>query len=55
MDTADLVKEINFDIKLKHINEKVDSNKTKYVLVQNEPDELLGKVELISRTELTKH
>ena len=54
-DIADFVKETDFDKKLKNINKKVTSNnKTKHVLVENEPDELSKKVELISIKGLTK-
>ena len=40
-DIADFVKEKDFDNKLKSINKKVTSNKTKHVLVVNELDDLL--------------
>ena len=54
-DIADFVKETDFDKKLKNINKKVASNnKTKHVLVENEPDKLSKKVELISIKGLTK-
>ena len=53
-DIADLVKETDFDNKLKQINKKVTSNKTKHVLVENKLDELSEKVEVISTKRLTK-
>ena len=39
-DIADLVKKTDFDDELKNSNKKVTSNKTKYVLVENELNEL---------------
>ena len=38
----------DFDNKLKSSNKKVTSNKTKHVLVENELNELSGKVRLLS-------
>ena len=38
----------DFDNKLKNSNKKVTSNKTKHVLVENELNELSGKVRLLS-------
>ena len=52
-DIADFVKETDFDNKL-NINKKVTSKKSKHVLVENELDELSGKIELISTKGLTK-
>ena len=46
--------EADLDNKVKNINEKATSNKTKHVLVENELDELSEEVELISTKELTK-
>ena len=42
------MKKTNFDEKLKNLNEKINSNKTKHVLVENELNERLKKVEVIS-------
>ena len=42
------MKKTNFDDKLKDLNEKINSNKTKHVLVENELNERLKKVEVIS-------
>ena len=42
-DIADFVKETDFDNKL-NINKKVTSKKSKHVLVENELDELSGKI-----------
>ena len=42
------MKKTNFDDKLKNLNEKINSNKTKHVLVENELNERLKKVEVIS-------
>ena len=53
-DIADFVKQTDFDNKLKNINKKVTSNKTKHVLVVNELDDLSEKVELVSTKGLTK-
>ena len=53
-DIADLVKETDFDNKLKQINKKVTSNKTKHVLVENKLDELSEKVEVISTKRINK-
>ena len=38
----------DFDDRLKNSNKKVNSNKTKYVLVENKLNELTGKVKLLS-------
>ena len=51
---AALVKKTDFDDKLKHLNKKVTSNKTKHVLVENELNDLSKKVKAISTNELTK-
>ena len=53
-DIADFVKQTDFDNKLKSINKKVTSNKTKHVLVVNELHDLSEKVELVSTKGLTK-
>ena len=48
-DIADFVKKTDFNGKLKNINEKVTSNKSKHVLVENELNELskkLGKYQI---------
>ena len=42
------MKKTNFDDKLKNLNEKINSNKTKHILVENELNERLKKVEVIS-------
>ena len=47
-DIRDFIKETDFDDKIKNINKKVISNKAKHVLTEDEPDELLEKVELIN-------
>ena len=47
-DIADFVKERDFNNKLKNINKKSTSNKTKHALAENEIGELSEKVELIS-------
>ena len=52
-DIANFVKKADFDSKLKQWNIKVTSNKTKDVLVENELNELLKKVEAISTEGLT--
>ena len=51
---AALVKKTDSDDKLKHLNKKVTSNKTKHVLVENELNDLSKKVKAISTNELTK-
>ena len=51
---ADLVKETDFDNKLKQINKTVTLIKTKHGLVENKLDELSEKVELISTKGLKK-
>ena len=45
---------VNFDDKLKKFNKNVTSNKTKYVLVETELNELSKKVEVISTKRLSK-
>ena len=45
---ANLVKKTDFDDKLKNLNKNVTSNKTKYVLVENEVNELSEKVKAMS-------
>ena len=45
---------VNFDDKLKKFNKNDTSNKTKYVLVENELNELSKKVEVISTKRLSK-
>ena len=50
----DFVKRISFDDKLKNLNKKVTSNKTKHVLVENELNELSKKVEAMSTKGLIK-
>ena len=45
---AALVKKTDFDDKLKHLNKKVTSNKTKHVLVERKLNEVFGKAELLS-------
>ena len=52
-DFDDFVKETDFENKPKNIKKKVTSNKAKQVLVENELDELLEKVELILAKGLT--
>ena len=42
------MKKTNFDDKPKNLNEKINLNKTKHVLVENELNERLKKVEVIS-------
>ena len=46
-DIDDFVKQTHFNDKLKNLNKKVTSNKTKHVLVENELDKLSGKFKLI--------
>ena len=53
-DIANFVKETYFDDKLKKYLLKRYSNQTKHVLVENELDEISGKVGLISMKGLTK-
>ena len=53
-DIANFLKKANFDDKLKSLNKKYTSNKTKHVLVEYELNELLKKVEAISTKGLTK-
>ena len=47
-DIANFVEKTDFDDKLKNLHKKVTSNKTKHVLVENELNELSGKVKLLS-------
>ena len=44
---------MDFDDKLNNLNEKVTSNKTKHVLVENELNELSRKADAISAKGLT--
>ena len=53
-DIANLVEKTDFNDKLKDLNKIVTSNKTKYVLVENELNELSKKVKAISTKALTK-
>ena len=53
-DIADFVAETDFGNKLKNVNKKVTSNKTKHVLVENELNEPSGKVDLMSTKGVTK-
>ena len=46
---------MDFDDKLNNLNEKVTSNKTKHVLVENELNELWKKADVISTKGLTKN
>ena len=45
---ADFVKETDFDQKIKNLNKKVISNKTKHVLVEKKLTELTNKIAKIS-------
>ena len=47
-DIANFVNKTDFDDKLKNLNKKVTSNKTKYVFDENELNELSKKAEAIS-------
>ena len=42
-----MIKEIDFDEKLRNINKKVTLNKSKQLLVENELNELSEKVKLL--------
>ena len=54
-DIVNFVKRTDFDDKLKKKKKKnVTSNKTKYVLVENEVNELSGKVKLVNLILLMK-
>ena len=53
-DITDFIQKRDFDGKLKKLNKKVSSNKTKHVLVENELNTLLQKVKPISTKRLTK-
>ena len=48
-DIPNLVNKTGFDNKLVSFNKRIDSNKTKHVLVENELNELTEKVKLLSR------
>ena len=52
-DIANFVNNTDFDDKLKRLNKKVTSNKTKHVLVENELNELSEKVKGVSTKRLT--
>ena len=47
-DIANLVRKTDFDDKLKNLNKKVTSNKTKHVLVENELNGVSEKIKLLS-------
>ena len=49
---ADFETKKDFDKKLKNLNKKFTSSKTKHVLVENELNELLEKVKLLSTKRL---
>ena len=51
----DLVKKTDFDNKLLGFNKRINSNKTKYVFIENELNELTKKVGAISKNRLTKY
>ena len=53
-DIADFVKETDFYNKLKNLNKKVTSKKTKHLPVENTLDELSEKDKLISTKGLTE-
>ena len=53
-DVTNFVNKANFDNKLLSFNERINSNKTKHVLAENELNELSKKVEAISAKGLTK-
>ena len=53
-DIVALVKKADVNNKLKNLNKNITPNKTKYVLVENEWNELSKKVEAISTKGLTK-
>ena len=46
-DITDVVKKTDFDEKLRNLNENVTSNKAKHILVENELNDLLEKVQVI--------
>ena len=46
-DFANFVKKTYFDDKLKNLNKKVTSNRTKHLLIENELNEPLKKVKLL--------
>ena len=45
---VDFIKKTNFDDKLNNISKKVTLNKSQYLLVENEVNELSEKVKLLS-------
>ena len=51
---ASFVKKTDFDDKLKNLDKKITSNKTKHVLLENELNKLSEKVIAISTKGLTK-
>ena len=51
---ACFVKKTDFDDKLKYLDNKITSNKTKHVLIENELNKLSEKVKAISTKRLTK-
>ena len=53
-DIADFVKKMDFDDKLKNLNKKYTSNKTKHVLVENELNEI-SKKDLINKYSILKY
>ena len=53
-DITNFIKKTDFDDKLKNLNKNVTSVKTKRVLVENELNELLKKIKVISTKGLTK-
>ena len=53
-DVDDFEEKTDFDNKLKYLNKKVTSNKSKHLLSENGLDELSENVELISTEELTR-
>ena len=54
IDMVNFVKKADFDDKLKKLNKEITSNGTKHVFVENELNELLKKVEAISKRRPTK-
>ena len=53
-DIANFVKKTDFGEKLKILNKKITSNKTKHLLIENELNRLSKKVKTISAKQLTK-
>ena len=53
-DIPDLIKKTDFDNELSGFNQRINSNKTKHVVAENELNELTKKVEAISTKGLTK-